>query len=122
MITRHFAACAMSLPRNALTRSVRPSGAWSSNRYRAPARSRSTISRVYVSTSDSPVTAQHLPRLGDSLLVPPVEHPLLDLPAADQPGPAEHLEMLTIGRLAQLMGFPRRGVSIWVRPVRSGVR
>src|ERR1700759_3177367 len=48
----------------------------------------------------SPATAEHLLRLGDPLLVPPVEDPLFDLRAVDQPGPAQQLQMLPAGRLA----------------------
>src|SRR5215469_14375966 len=50
--------------------------------------------------SRSPVTAQLLLRFGDTVFVALVEHPLLDLLAADQPRLAEHLEMLAAGRLA----------------------
>src|SRR5947207_13292373 len=46
------------------------------------------------------------PRLGDALLVPPVEGPLLDAPGPDQPESGEDLEMLVRARLAhpQLVG------------------
>jgi|SRR5450631_2887354 hypothetical protein len=48
----------------------------------------------------SPATTEHLLRLGDTVLVAPVEHPLLNLPAPDQARPAEQLQMLAAGRLA----------------------
>src|ERR1700743_2196310 len=48
----------------------------------------------------STATAEHLLRLGDPVLVAPVEHPLLDLPPPDQAGPAQQLQVLPAGRLA----------------------
>src|SRR5215472_6096582 len=60
--------------------------------------------------SGSPVTTQMLLCLRDAVFVALVEHPLLDLLAADQPRLAEHLQMLAAGRLAhaELLGDEQR--------------
>src|SRR5450756_2244206 len=55
------------------------------------------IIRAARSCSRSPATAEHLLRLGDTVLVPPVEHPLLDLLAPDQACLAEQPQMLAAG-------------------------